>query len=89
MAEFTITIEIGRGDKAQTYTATADTEDMPLILMEAGEREAAGAMREALADYLDLPENFATRLTVRHLKQIATQIAAAVKIPNGQKPQST
>lgn len=89
MAEFTITITIGRGAKARTHTATVDSQDMPLILMEAGERETAREMREALAEYLELPDDFARRLTVRHLQEVSEQIASVTKIPNGQKPPST
>ena len=89
MAEFTITIAIGRGEKARTHTATVDSQDMPLILMEAGEHETARDVREALADYLELPKDFARGLTIRHLQEVSEQIAAVSKIPNGQKPPST
>lgn len=83
MPLFTIEITVGKGDKAKTYAATADTEDMPLILMEATTRTGAADARAALAEFLDLPEEAAKRLTIRHLNQVGDAIQKVAASPNG------
>jgi hypothetical protein len=89
MAVFTLDITVGRGDKAQTHTVTADTDDMPLILMEIGTQESAADIRAALTEFLDVPDEIAKRLTIRHLNSVAEAIGNATKIPNARRPTST
>jgi hypothetical protein len=82
MPIFTIEITVGKGEKAKKFTATADTQDMPLILMEAATASGAADAREALAEFLDLPADFAKRLTIRHLNEVATAIQEVAASPN-------
>lgn len=82
MPIFTIEITVGKGDKAKTHTATADTNDMPLILMEAATSSGAADARAALAEFLDLPDEFAKRLTIRHLNEVGEAIQKVAASPN-------
>lgn len=74
-------ISVGKGDKAKTHTCSADGDDMPLVLLEALQKGDAKLMREGIADFLDLPDDIATHLTVRHVKQIGDALKAAGDVP--------
>lgn len=82
MPMFTVEITVGKGDKAKKHTATADSNDMPLILMEAASSTGAADARQALADFLDLPDDIAKRLTIRHLNEVAAAIQEVAASPN-------
>lgn len=82
MASVTLKIEVGRGAKAQAHEYTFDGDDVPLILLEATQEGKAGLMREALTDFLELPDDVARQLTIRHVKQIGAAIKEATESPN-------
>lgn len=78
-----IDITIGKGDKAKTTKHTVDSDDMPLILLEAMEAGQVKPIREGIAELLDLTEEESRQLTTGHLKQIARAIKEAAELPNG------
>ena len=80
--QLTIDITIGKGEKAATTKHTVDSDDMPLILLEAMEAGRIKDMREGIADLLELSEEQSRQLTTGHLKQIAKAIKAAAELPN-------
>ena len=82
MPIFTIEITVGKGEKARTHTATADTNDMPLILMEAATKDGASEARKALAEFLDLPDDIAKHLTIRHLNEVGEAVQKVAASPN-------
>lgn len=83
MATIDLTITTGKGEKSESHTYTIDPLDVPLALVEASEDGKFGMLRQAIADFLDLPDNISRQLTVRHVKQISEAISEASKIPNG------
>jgi hypothetical protein len=52
-------------------------------LLEAQQEGKASLMREALTDFLELPEAVARQLTIGHIKQIGAAIKEATESPNG------
>lgn len=83
MAQVTLEIDVGKGEKKQTHKYTFDGDDVPLLLLEAQQEGKASLMREALTDFLELPDAVARQLTIRHIKQIGAAIKEATEIPNG------
>lgn len=83
MARVTLEIEVGKGEGKQTHTYSFDGDDVPLLLLEASQEGKAALMREALTDFLELPEGVARQLTIRHIKQIGAAIKEASESPNG------
>lgn len=83
MAKVTLDITTGKGEKKQTHSYAFDGDDVPLLLLEAQQEGKASLMREALTDFLDLPEAVARQLTIGHIKQIGAAIKEATEVPNG------
>jgi hypothetical protein len=83
MARVTLEIEVGKGDGKTTHSYSFDGDDVPLLLLEASQEGKAALMREALTDFLELPEAVARQLTIRHIKQIGQAIKEASESPNG------
>lgn len=67
----------------ETHAYTVDSDDVPLIMIESMEENDFGAMRAAIADFLELPEEHAKQLTIGNLKQIGQAMKDAQNIPNG------
>lgn len=82
MARVTLDIEVGKGESKQTHSYSFDGDDVPLLLLEASQEGKAALMREALTDFLELPEAVAKQLTIRHIKQIGNAIREATDAPN-------
>lgn len=80
--QLSIDITIGKGEKAKITTHTVDSDDMPLILLEAMEEGKVGLIRAGITDLLSLSEEESRQLTTGHLKQIARAIKAAAELPN-------
>lgn len=76
------TVKDGKRVK-ETRTYERDFDDLPLILVESLESEAIHNMRLGIAEYLDLSEDEAKQLTLRHVRQFTAAISQAREIPNG------
>ena len=83
MATITLDITIGKGANATTHAHTIDSDDVPLLLIEAAQDGKMGLLRESIADFLDLSPEVSKHLTMRHVKQIGKAIEEASKSPNG------
>ena len=83
MATITFDITVGKGERATTSSHTFDGDDIPLILVEASQTGDAKMLREAIAEFLDLPDNVSRQLTLRNIKQIGAAIKEASDAPNG------
>lgn len=81
--QLSIEITTGKGDKAITTTHKVDSDDMPLILLEALQEGRAREMREGITDFLDLTPEQARALTVRDVKTIGAALKEASEVPNG------
>lgn len=77
-----IDITIGKGDKAKTTQYSVDSDDLPLILLEAFQEGRAKEMREGVAEFLGLAAEEARALTLRHIKAISEALVEASKSPN-------
>ena len=82
MPLFTVEIIVGKGEKAKTYSYTADSLDMPLALVEAAQDGKMAILRESITEFMDIPEEVSKHLTVRHVNQISAAVAEASKLPN-------
>jgi hypothetical protein len=82
MATVDLEIKVGKGAKATTHNYKFDGDDVPLLLLEAQQEGKASLMREALTDFLELPEAVARQLTIGHIKQIGAAIKEATESPN-------
>lgn len=83
MAKVDLSITVGKGEKEKTYTYSFEGDDVPLILLEASQEGKAKLMREAVTDFLELPEDVARQLTIKNVKQIGAAIKEATESPNG------
>lgn len=82
MAQVTLEITVGKGEKQATHKYTFDGDDVPLLLLEASQEGKAAMMREAIQDFLEMPPEIAKQLTMRHVKQIGAAIKEAIDSPN-------
>jgi hypothetical protein len=80
--QITVDITVGKGEKAVTHQYQVDSDDMPLALLEALQTGEAKLMRQGITDFLELPDEEAKHLTVRHVKQIGEALKAAQDGPN-------
>lgn len=82
MAKVDLEIKVGKGAKQTTHNYSFDGDDVPLLLLEAQQEGKAALMREAITDFLELPEPVARQLTIGHIKQIGAAIKEATESPN-------
>lgn len=80
-----VTIEItsGKGAAAKSTVYQVDSDDMPLILLEALQTNQAKEMREGIVGFLGLSVEEGRFLTLRHVKAIGEALKAANDDPNG------
>lgn len=67
----------------ETVAYTVDSDDVPLIMVESMEENDFKAMRQSIADFLELPDEHAKQLTIGNLKQIGQAMKDAQEVPNG------
>lgn len=68
-----------RTTHSKTYHV--DSDDIPLIFLEATSSGSVGPLREALSEFLDLTDAESRQLTVRHIKQIGAAMKEAQDDP--------